>query len=333
MRTPEYLSPTSIKKYTEDKEDFYFRYLSEVKIPRPPQTQPMAAGSAFDAYVKSYLHASLFGKGHDLRYELGTIFEEQVEEHNRDWAWEHGRLIFEQYKAAGCLADLMSELNQAVGEPRFEFTIQDTISSDVGDIPLLGKPDVFFINDQAARVIYDWKVNGYCSDRLKSPMKGFVKMRSNVGGIWYPETHKNCHLLIFKGIAINIAMRLEDGSKDWADQLAVYAWLMGEEIGSEEIIFGIDQVCGPADRLRFATHRLRISPDYQYNLFELIKQIWTEIKSGWIFRDMTEEQSGARCKLLEHRAEAMVGEDEGNEIKGLGGLDEESRDSFLQMVN
>lgn len=328
MRTPEFLSPTSIKKYTEDKEDFYFRYLSEVKIPRPPQTQPMAVGSAFDAYVKSYLHTSLFGSGYDLRYELGTIFEEQVESHNRDWAWEHGKLIFDKYKAAGCLADLMLELNQAVGKPRFEFTVQDTID---GDIPLLGKPDIFFINSEGARVIYDWKVNGYCSERLKSPMKGFVKLRSNIDGTWYPETHKNCHLLVFKGIAINIAMRLEDGNKDWADQLAIYAWLLGEEIGSEEIVFGIDQVCGPADRLRFATHRLRISPDYQYNLFELIKQVWTEIDSEWIFRDMDKDQSINRCALLEERAKAMVNDD--YEIKGIGGLDEENRDSFLQMVN
>ncbi len=227
----------------------------------------------------------------------------------------------------------MLELNQAVGEPRFEFTVQDTITSDVGDIPLLGKPDVFFINSQGARVIYDWKVNGYCSPRLKSPMKGYVKLRSNVGGTWYPEQHKNCHLLIFKGIAINIAMRLEDGSTDWADQLAIYAWLMGEEIGSEEIVFGIDQVCGPKDRLRFASHRLRISPDYQFNLFELIKQIWTEVESGWIFRNMSAEQSKSRCEILERRAEAMVGEGEENEIRGIGGLDEEGPDSFSLMVN
>lgn len=327
MRTPEYLSPSSIKTYVEDPEEFYFRYLCDIKTPRFPQTQPMAAGSAFDAYVKSYLHTSLFGAGHDVRYELGTIFEEQVEKQNRDWAWEAGKHIFEEYKAAGCLADLMTELSQAVGNPRFEFTVQD----DIEDIPLLGKPDVFFINSFGARVIYDWKVNGYCSPRTKSPMKGFVKLRTNVGGQYYPSIHKNCVLKIVKGIAINTAMCLEDGDKGWADQLAIYAWLLGETIGSEEIIFGIDQICGPIDKLRFATHRLRISPDYQYQLFKLIEQIWGIIDSGWIFQDMTREQSDSRCGLLEKRAEAMVGESD-YEAKEIGGLSEENKDSFSRII-
>jgi len=331
VRTPEYLSPTSIKKYCDDIQDFYFRYLCDIRIPREPQTQPMSIGSAFDAYVKSYLHTSLFGKGHDLRYELGTIFEEQVAEHNRDWAWKHGKIVFEEYKLSGCLADLMLELSQAVGKPRFEFTIQDKISSDVGEIPLLGKPDVFFINSEGARVVYDWKVNGYCSPRLKSPMKGYVKLRSKVDGTYYPEVHKKCVYFNFKGILINSAMFLEDGDKGWADQLSVYSWLLGEEIGSEEIIFGIDQVCGPADRLRFASHRLKISPEYQYNLFALIKQIWTVIESGWIFRSMSEEQSKARCELLDRQAKAIVnGVDYAT--REIGGLPEATTTAFARMV-
>lgn len=328
MRTPEYLSPTSIKLYVENTEEFYFRYLADIKIPRFPQTQPMAAGSAFDAYVKSYLHTSLFGKGYDVRYELGTIFQEQVEPHNRDWAWEAGRLIFEEYKESGCLADLMLELGDAVGKPRFEFTIRDEIDG----VTLLGKPDVFFINNQAGRVVYDWKVNGYCSPRTKSPMKGFVKLRTKVLGKYYPSEHKNCQLEIFKGIAINTNMCLEDGNKDWADQLSIYAWLLGEEIGSEEIIFGIDQVCGPANSMRFATHRLRISPEYQFNLLALVKQIWSIVESGWIFREMTEEQSHNRCELLDKRAEIMAGGDVDYEAKEIGGLSEESRSTFLKMV-
>jgi hypothetical protein len=315
----------------ENLEDFYFRYLCDTKIPRDPQTQPMSIGSAFDAYVKSYLHTSLFGQGYDLRFELGTLFEEQVEPYNRDWAWKHGEIVFEEYKKSGCLADLMLELNQAVAAPRFEFTIQDKISSDVGEIPLLGKPDIFFINSMGARVVYDWKVNGYCSPRLKSPMKGYVKLRTQVQGSYYPEVHKKCQLLNFKGILINSAMFLEDGNKDWADQLAIYAWLLGEEIGSEEIIFGIDQVCGPDNRLRFASHRLKISPEYQYNLFALVKQVWSVIESGHIFRDMSAEQSRARCELLDKRAEAMVGGDV--EVRSVGGLDEANRDSFNLMVN
>jgi len=256
MRTPNYLSPTSISLFYEDAEEFYRRYLSENKSIRPPQTQPMSIGSAFDAYVKSYLYNNLFGNDGNGRFDLRTIFEEQVEEHNRDWAWEHGKLVFDQYKAAGCLADLMLELNQAVGKPRFEFSIQDTVETDIGGIPLLGKPDVFFINSEGARVVYDWKVNGYCANRITSPMKGYVKLRTKRSDDKYNyKQHPRCVATTFKGIMINAAMFLEEGNRGWADQLTVYSWLLGEPIGSEQVIYAIDQIVGPANQLPFASHR------------------------------------------------------------------------------
>ena len=56
MRKPEYLSPTSISLHEKDVDEFYSRYLADNKMPRMAQTQPMAIGSAFDAFCKSYLH-------------------------------------------------------------------------------------------------------------------------------------------------------------------------------------------------------------------------------------------------------------------------------------
>lgn len=296
MRIPEYLSPSSIQLYQQDEEAFYLRYLSDNKRPRDPQTQPMSIGSAFDAFAKSYLHEALFGKGADPRYEKEALFEEQVAEHNRDWAWENGEFVFNEYKKAGCLADLMIEMNKAVGKPRFEFTIQDTVSTQIGEIPLLGKPDIFFINSESARVILDWKVNGYCSKWNTSPMKGYIKLRQK----GKPEKqHPNCHLMIVNGILINVAMHLEDGDKKWADQLSIYSWLLGEAFGSESMIVGIDQIVGNPDKLRFATHRLRISADYQFELLALIEQMWEIINSNHIFRGMLPEESQARCELLD----------------------------------
>ncbi|MEE9548700.1 MAG: hypothetical protein V3V68_05030 [Nitrosomonadaceae bacterium] len=296
MRIPKYLSPTSISLWQKDEELFYQRYLSDNRLPREPQTQPMSIGSAFDAFCKSYLHESLFGKGADSRYDRGAIFEEQVQEHNRDWAWENGALVFDAYKRIGCLADLMLELSTSVNDPRFEFTIQDTVTTSIGEIPLLGKPDIFFINNEGARVILDWKVNGYCAKSLKSPMKGYVKLREFGKGI---KVHKDCHLMKVNGMFINVAMGLEDGDKSWADQLAIYSWLLGEPFGSSNMITGIDQICGPKDRLRFANHRLRIGADYQFELLALIEQLWETIQSGHIFSGMLEEESHARCALLD----------------------------------
>lgn len=314
MRIPEYLSPTSINLYYQDEEEFYYRYLSEHKKPREPQTQPMAVGSAFDAFCKSYLHNALFGKT-DERFELKTIFEEQVAGHNRDWAWEEGRYVFGLYKAAGCLADLILELNQAVGKPRFEFSIQDVIESDIGGIPLLGKPDVFFINSEGARVVYDWKVNGYCADRVTSPMRGYIKLREMEYGEgrlgWKTKKYRYCEPVDFKGIMINEAMHLEDGNASWADQLCIYSWLLGEEVGSEEVIFGIDQVVGPKGNLRFATHRLKINPNWHYILLGKITILWNAILNNHIFRELPIEESRRRCELLDEivTTETLEGEE------------------------
>lgn len=291
MRLPEYLSPTSIKLFYSDIELFYQRYLSETKKDRDLQTQPMSIGSAFDAYVKSYLHQRIYGKGFDSRYELKALFEAQVQEHNRDWAWVHGETVFREYRESGALADLVIELGTAVGPPRFEFDLRGEIEG----VPLLGKPDVFFISKEGARVIYDWKVNGYCSKSLTSPMKGAVKLRDN-GSV---KQHKDACVINKNGIDINVNMTLEEGNQDWADQLTIYGWLLGEPVGSEEIIYGIDQITGPANRLRFATHRLRVSPDYQFSLVENITGAWDIILSGYIFREMTEEDSIKRCEVLD----------------------------------
>jgi hypothetical protein len=289
MRLPEYLSPTSIKMFYEDREAFYLRYLSDTKMPREPQNAPMAIGSSFDAYCKSYLHQALFGKGADPQYDFETLFEEQVEPQCRDEAKKAGAFVFEAYKQAGCLSNMMIELGHAVGDPRFEFTINNHVSG----VPLLGKPDIFFINSQGARVIYDWKVNGYYANRLKSPMKGYIRLMP------HNKIHKDCHLVEVNGIMINAAMFLEDGNKDWADQLSIYSWLLGEEVGSDAMIVGIDQVCGPADKLRFATHRLRISPEHQYDLESLVQNAWDLIINEHVFNDMTQAESLARCALLD----------------------------------
>lgn len=291
MRLPKYLSPTSLKLFYNDIEAFYCQYLSDNKKERDPQTQPMSIGSAFDAFAKSYLHQRLFGKNADERYDLTTLFESQVAPHNRDWAWVEGDKLFRQYCSNGCLADLMLELGEAVGPPRFEFDLL----SEIEGVPVLGKPDIFFLNSSGARVIYDWKVNGYCGKSLTSPMKGYIKLR-DAGRV---KKHPDCLIINKNGIDINVAMFLEDGNEAWADQLSIYGWLLGEPVGSEELITGIDQITGPPNRLRFATHRLRVSPDYQYALVQNLTAVWDIILSGWIFRDMTEEESACRAEILD----------------------------------
>lgn len=313
MRRPEYLSPSALKTMEKDPNEYYVRYLSDHKAPRLPQTQPMSVGSAFDAYIKSYLHNALFGHYGD--YVKEAIFEKQVEPHNRDWAREAGQNVFDQYLKSGAAADLMLELQTCVGTPRFEFDIKGEVETNIGGIPLLGKPDVFFMNDQGARVILDWKVNGYCGRSPTSPRPGYVKVRDGWRGEQTKnnmQPHKDCWPSVFKGIKINPAISMEDVDKEWADQECIYAWLLGEPVGSENLIVGIEQICGTGNpaRLRMASHRCRVKSAYQYRLQERIEMAWSRIVSGHFFTDLTKEESDAKCAQLDEQAQVFSSEDE-----------------------
>lgn len=297
MRKPKYLSPSAIKTFENDLEDYATKYLLKNRPPRMPQTQPMSVGSSFDAYAKSYLYRNLFGNyGPDDTYRKEVIFESQVEEHNWDWARTAGQDCFDKYKSSGALADMMSDLQKASGPPRFEFSVSDFVEFQGFSVPLLGKPDIYFINEHGVRVIYDWKVNGYCSKRNTSPMKGYVNCRDVRKGNVYP--HKDAVMAPFKGVTINCMMHLEDGNKEWADQLSIYSWLMGEPIGGEDVVFGIDQITGPGCS-RISSHRVRIKPQWQFRLAERACQIWDIVDSGHIFRELSREQSDAKLQQLE----------------------------------
>jgi hypothetical protein len=320
MRKVEYLSPSGIALYVENPSDFYLRYLSDNKPPNMPQNQPMSIGSAFDAYVKSYLYEKLFGT-RDGRYELRTLFEAQVEEQNRDWAWQHGAYVFEQYKQSGVLGDLMMDLQGAVGEPRFEFEIRGVVNGyregvegRFGNVVLLGKPDVDFVTKDGVHCILDFKVNGYCSKYSKSPAPYYLRMRS--AGRTNHGMHKKCVPLLKDGLTINYGCHLEDIDEQWARQLAIYGWLCGEAPGSEFITVIHQVVCNPntgcLPTIRVAEHYNRIGKGFQQRVFDLACEIWDCCHSDHFFRNMTKEQSASRCRILDKYKENTSGE--GNEM-------------------
>lgn len=322
MRLPKYISPSSLKTFESNRQEFFLKYLADNRPERMPQTQPMAVGSAFDAYVKSHIYYSLFGNyGSDNQYEKETIFESQVEPQNRDFGAVAGKHVFEKYSYSGALSNMMLELNKAAGPPRFEFNIEGVISGKCGDIPLLGKPDIFFINDQAARVVWDWKVNGYCGKTPTSPVKGYTKCIDTWSSLERKSSrnnggcHPECVLQDHLGIKINVAMYMESCNAEWADQLAIYSWLLGEEIGSEQLIVGIDQIvgAGPGPNnypyLRIANHRTRISSEYQFTLQDRLNYCWSAIKSGHIFGELSREENDLKIRQLEEMATALAADD------------------------
>ncbi len=313
MRKIEYLSPTSISQFYSDMTEFYMKYLAEKRPPRLPQTAPMAVGSSFDAFVKSYLYERLFGKL-DPKFELMAIFETQVESHNRDVAYEAGKHVFEEYKKSGCLSDLLMDLSTSLGEPRFEFEVKgvingykEGITKSMQEVTFLGKPDIFFTNKEGAKVIHDWKVNGYYSKYNISPMQGFVRIRDQTGQ--NKGQHKDAMCIMKKGVLINAAHSLENLNDEWARQLAIYAWLCGEEVGGD-FICSVDQVVcnatqGTPPKLRFAEHRLKVSSAHQYKVFAEAQHVWEVVHSDHIFRNMSQEDSKSHCDLLDQSIEGL----------------------------
>lgn len=286
-----YLSPTSLRLFYRDPEEFYRIYIADTKIPRVPQTQPMSVGSAFDAYFKSYVTKTLYGEVRE-QFAFTTIFEKQVESHNRDFALEAGRKCWEAYKTSGALSDLMIELEQSLVEPKFEFEVRQDVKhqGQMQGIPLLGKPDVWFVTKHGVHVVFDLKVNGYCSASPTSPKPGYIIVRDG----WSPPTsrnhnqpHKDCIPMAVDGLVINCGTTLEIVNEEWAEQLAIYGWVLGEEIGSNFVV-AIDQLCG--NPVRVASHRCRISGAFQLALIKRCMDAWIAISGmGFLPKDKMEQ--------------------------------------------
>ena len=309
-RLPLYLSPSQLSLFESNLDEYYGQHLSEIRAPKIPQANYMAAGSAFDAYVKSAMHEILFGKGADPKFEFTTLFESQVDPHNRDELLGFGAYIFDCYKISGAYDDLLQMLQDSESEPQFESKVERVIEG----IPLLGKPDLRFIHKSGAHVILDWKCNGLFSKSATSPCKNFRLCRDG----WSPETakatvgagnsHKNYRPVQYKGIEIHAGF-LEEANEDWADQLAIYAWILDEPVGDESVIYCIDQLCGKPrpDKtlIRVANHRARISHMYQQILIGRLHDCWNRITSGHIFKELSKEENDSRCAVLEQTALTM----------------------------
>jgi hypothetical protein len=271
-----------------------------------PQERPAAAGAAFDAFVKSDLHAILFGEGSDPKYSFEALFEAQVEPHNRDWAREEGAYIFDCYQVAGFYTRLLCELKVSKEPPRFEFTVEAIING----VPFLGKPDARWVTPGLIKVIHDFKVNGYCSKSAVSPHKSYLLCRDGYVAAKQSKSHNTEHKEFLgrkHGDLLVNTSYLEAANTEWADQLSLYGWALGEKIGDENVVLSIHQIVAkpmPAGRpqLRVAEYRATVKASYQLELAARLKRCWDAIASGHVFVDLSREDSDARCQTLDEAA-------------------------------
>lgn len=305
MREIQYLSPSSISAWLEDRDEFYLRYLTDNRPPKPPQTKPMAVGSAFDAYIKADLYAR-FVAGGDPAYEFEALFEAQVEEQNRDWARPNGRHVYESYKAVGAYEAIAAQLEKSETPPRFEFEIQGPVSHQDETVVLLGKPDLVYTL-AGKTIIRDWKVNGYCGRSALSPDPGYVMI---YGGRSDGKPHKDAILKQVGGITINSGKGLEQVRNriSWARQLAIYAWLLGAPVGSD-FVCGIEQLVskpnGEFPEIRVAAHMYQVGAMFQQTLHGTAVSIMRAIEKDHIFEDMSFEEDKKRRVALDQMAGAF----------------------------
>ena len=301
MRDREYLSPSALSTWKKDQEEYFMRYLADAKAPKPGQTQPMGVGSSFDAYVKDYLYAKLNGTSKGTEFDFEKLFPAQVEEHNRDFALEAGKICLDAYRVSGALPDLVATLEDG-SDHVFEISLQEEITLEEKSVVLMGKPDLMFKSPCGRPVILDWKVNGYCSKSMTSPSKGYIMCRDG----WNDGTHSRTHGKFHKdawlseicpGLWYNSAYSFEEFAPQWAAQLATYIWLCGEPIGSDTLVI-IHQLAWGNGKCRVADIRGVISEDYQRNLFKDYADLWNAVKTGLEgYMDL------ARIEQLNHMAQ------------------------------
>lgn len=329
-----HLSPSGLKLFEQNPDEFYMKYIARYKPPAIPQTQPMSVGSSFDAYAKAFINSSLSKTPLDPKYQFEALFASQVEEQNRSWARDAGLKCFKAYCESGAMADLMLQINEGDATPQFEFKVQGTISAaplkdtihdkqsvyvtkdQVGSVCLAGVPDLYYRNKHALHVITDFKVNGYCSNS-GSPKAGYCKIRGP--GSNSNQPHRDAMVQRINGIDINIACHLEDIDKDWATQLSVYAWLMGEPVGGDYAACIEQLACGPRG-IRAVSYRNKIGKMFQEETFHRFWLLSEDIRTGWFFSTLSRMDNDLKCLELEKLAETLrpIGDDNEDWFRNLG---------------
>ena len=262
MRRPKYLSNTSKTIFHEDRKLFYVRYISDNKVERPPQTKPMSAGSAFDAFVKAEL---------DDTQDFDELFKKQVEEHNREWAYDMGLHVFNCYKVSGMYSRLEDRLADA-HSVKCEYGVNGVVDG----VPLFGYPDLVAEFDDH-REVFDWKVQGTCTKTSVSPAKGYGICLDGFVGKKQTRSHQKAHK--------NVAQNIEDSDPKWAEQLQTYAWCIGDD---KPYKFCIHQAVCKAmkegdPQLRFSEYYGSIRKSFSDLLQRKYRECWDCVESGKFF--------------------------------------------------
>jgi hypothetical protein len=285
-----YLSYSAFKLFEQDPEKYYLRYMTKNDAARDPQNHHMAVGSAVDAFIKAELYKRLIGKG-DPAFELQTLFEAQVESPQRDQAWVAGAKLFELYEKLGGLKNILECMRGCVGEPRFE----KEIVGPVEGVIILGRPDIHYIHRMGARIVHDFKAQGWYAQTKAQPKPGYLKI--SPGG----KASRDCMPMLHKGFEINVTKTMNVSHLEWAEQLSMYAWTLGEQVGGD-FILTIDHFCcdQQGGEHRLAWYAALCNSQWQREFFNRLKRAWEHIQQGHVFIGMSKAENDMKCSVLDN---------------------------------
>lgn len=283
-----YLSPTSFMMWRENPIKFWMAYLAppELKLPRGPQTPPMAVGNVFDTHVKYHLAQStgqelpvdMLEKTTEARFlgrKASPIKEDQLV------LWE-GLRAYHYYRDSPAMR-LMLE-----GVTSVEVPMEGTRHIDVDGrrVPIWGKPDAELWRRR--RVIMDWKVQGAFNVNRPNPEAGhnyqFVQRVVDGEARW-----------IDMGPSHRSIEPLEMLSERWAIQCAMYAWMLGEEPGTD---FGVEihkVVLYSQSEIEILVWRNQVGAHFQKRIAQELALCWSKVEKDEI---LPPELRGAPPALL-----------------------------------
>jgi hypothetical protein len=237
------MSFSAYRTYQQDPEEYYMRYLANVRPPQPPSGKAANVGTVFDVLVKRQL-------AHDLGMPQPPEDLARVE-----WPEAHdvGAWVLAQYQELGAYAALLHTLERST-----RIAFEAKLENDFHGLQLKGYPDLTFLYE-GSPVVLDWKVRNSVSRWPASPTPGYILCRPK------GNAHKLCKTMWVLPLAQHCegdltynAAPFESFGELYAQQCQIGGWLTG----TPAPLCWIEELCCKPDPdtpgrpiVRVATHR------------------------------------------------------------------------------
>lgn len=242
-------------------EKFFLKKLSGYSFDEK-QGNPAAMGSAFDAFVKTWI-AHKIGLSNEPKLQVEELLKSvQIPDTDsrRAEILRAGKNLAKLYMELGLVDRLLKENVSDLELHIFEI---------FHGVRILGLPDGVITQSDGIKVPLDWKVRGYGSKHGYSPTQGYTTYISNDGTVkdWHSKRGDP----------------LENLNDRWAIQMAIYFWLLNP--GKMRPGNFIDAPCAIEEatygrkNIVFTQIRTVVSAAFQETIWEKMKRCWTRCES------------------------------------------------------